>query len=111
MLAAEVHVAEAEVVQNADDPIRLVAAGDVVFTVTRQQASYSGTIREMLEGDSRVEGAPADELRFPELEGPLMQEAVRYLRYRSEPVDSRGVFPLDGAQAVAMYRVACYLDL
>lgn len=95
------------------DVVRLTSAEGTVFSVRKGAALTSDTIRLMLEGLCVVEGAPANEICFRELETDGLAEAVRYMNYKYDKHQGlpQPPFVVDGASAIRQFRVANYLAL
>ena len=107
-------VLAAQVPLEADQgTVRLISGGGRVFQVDRAAARLSGTIKAMMDGGCRVEGATEDEFTFTEIDDTLMAEAVRYMEYKLQR-QRKGyttTFDIVPGQEVAQFRAACYLDL
>ena len=93
--------------------VRLISGGGRVFRVGRAAARLSGTIKAMMDGGCRVEGATEDEFTFAEIDDTLMAEAVRYMEYKLQRQRKgyTNTFDIVPGQEVAQFRAACYLDL
>ena len=72
----------------------------------------SGTLKAMLTGVSKVEGADETLIGLPEIEEHHLARAVEYMQFKlAKPGGATQLFAVDGEQAVALFRVANYLDL
>ena len=67
-------------------PVKLTAADGSVFILEKSAAEQSGTLRQLLEGQSELLKLSADnfggEVRLPELSARILEQVVQYLHYK-----------------------------
>ena len=92
--------------------VQLQAATGAPVTISKRAACMSGTLKAMLTGVSKVEGADETLIELPEIEEHHLARAVEYMQFKlAKPGGATQLFAVDGEQAVALFRVANYLDL
>ena len=99
--------------ESGKDLIQLVAGNGQTFEITRDAAACSGTLQAILQGDCALEGGEEGVIPLPEIQAPLLAEAVRYMRWREQGglAGAQGTFKFDSDIAIELFRVAYYLDL
>ncbi|RKP08389.1 BTB/POZ protein [Thamnocephalis sphaerospora] len=96
-----------------EDMVRLISSDGKVFSVRREVAFGSGTIRNMLSGEGYFSEALSNEVNFPEIRGEILQKVCDYLEYKHEHKQhTRDIpeFPVDVEHALELLMAADYLD-
>ena len=92
--------------------IKLVSKEGHEFTVEKQAAMVSNTIKSMLTGPGMFTEQESDTITFPEISKEVMEEVIKYfyykLRYANEPMPPE--FPIEPSMALELLMAANYLD-
>ena len=98
--------------EAGEGDVQLQAATGSPITISKKAACMAGTLRAMLTGVSKVEGDDETSIRLPEIEEQHLARAVEYMQFKlAKQGGATPLFAVDGEQAVALFRVANYLDL
>ena len=91
--------------------VQLQAATGKPITISKK-ACMAGTLKSMIKGTSKVEGDSESLIRLPEIEEQHLARAVEYMQFKlAKQGGATQLFAVDGEQAIALFRVANYLDL
>ncbi|KAI8053820.1 BTB/POZ protein [Syncephalis plumigaleata] len=85
------------------DTVKLISSDGKVFTVKREAAMCSGTIKNMLSGEGN----------FPEIKSDILQQVCEYLEYKhkySSHTENIPEFHIDVENALELLMAADYLD-
>ena len=98
--------------ETMEGDVQLQAATGAPVTISKKVACMAGTLKAMLMGVSKVEGADETLIGLPEIEEHHLARAVEYMHFKlAKQGGATRLFAVDGEQAVALFRVANYLDL
>ena len=98
--------------EAGEGDVHLHAATGMPISISKKAACMSGTLRAMLTGVSKIEGDDETSIRLPEIEEQHLARAVEYMQFKlAKQGGATPLFAVDGEQAVALFRVANYLDL
>ncbi|RKP25523.1 RNA polymerase II transcription elongation factor [Syncephalis pseudoplumigaleata] len=95
------------------DTVRLVSADGKVFTVKREAAMCSGTIKNMLSSEAYFMESTNNEISFPEIKSEILQQVCEYLEYKhkySNHTENIPEFHIDVENALELLMAADYLD-
>mmetsp|Transcript_3185 Transcript_3185/g.3883 ORF Transcript_3185/g.3883 Transcript_3185/m.3883 type:complete len:104 (+) Transcript_3185:88-399(+) len=98
--------------ENDDTYIKVISADGMEFFMDREIAiSGSVTIKAMLDGNFRE--SEDNVIRFPEIEGVILEQVIQYLHYKKQHMKSTGVIPefkIEPEMALELLMAANYLQ-